>query len=136
MIYVLDASIVLTVILEMKPKLVEDIKTLLRSAKNGKYKLISSDFLKIEVANGLRFNEKNKNKAEKLFQHYVNLPIAYLPLETVILEKSLSTAFVLGTTVYDTSYHILAKAQGAIFLTCDSEYYKKAKELGDIELIS
>lgn len=133
--YVVDASIVLVGLLESRESLVKKIKEIFLSAKKGKCVLISSSFLKIEVANGLRFNERDITKAGKLLNGFLDLPIKFISLNDVLYEQSLFKSYEFGTTVYDTSYHVLAKANGAIFLTCDEEYYKKAKSLGDIELL-
>lgn len=133
--YVVDASIVLVGLLESRKSLVKEIKDIFLSAKKGKCELISSPFLKIEVANGLRFNERDVAKANKLLNGFFDLPIKFISLNTVLYEQSLSKSYEFGTTVYDISYHVLAKAQGAIFLTCDEDYYQKAKNFGDIELL-
>jgi predicted nucleic acid-binding protein len=133
--YVVDASVILTEVLDSRKELSDSIKKYLISAEKGKIELYSSEFLKMEVANGIRFNEKDISKARKILRISLKLPIKFILLDPAIYEESLSISFKLGTTVYDTSYHILAKAQNATFLTCDEEYYKKAKSLGDIELI-
>src|SRR3990167_503138 len=133
--YVVDASVVLVGLLESRADLVEKVKNVFKSSAEVKVKLLSSQFLKIEVANGIRFNERNETKARKLFEGFFDLPIKFVELNESLYDQSLQTSYDLGTTVYDTSYHILAKTQNAIFLTCDEDYYKKAKSLGDIELI-
>ncbi len=133
--YVVDASIILTEILESRKEIADQIKEYLISAEKEKIELFSTVFLKMEVANGIGFNEKDIPKASRLLKVFFKLPIRFITIDNVIYEESLSTSYKLGTTVYDTSYHILAKAQNATFLTCDENYYKKAKSLGDIELI-
>jgi|SRR3989339_1225139 len=133
--YVIDASVVLVGILESRKGLVEKTRSLFLMAKEDGCELISSQFLKIEVSNGIRFNERDVDKANRLLNGFFNLPINFVSLSKSLYEQSLSSSYKLGTTVYDTSYHILAKAQGATFLTCDEEYYKKAKSIGDIELL-
>ena len=50
-------------------------------------------------------------------------------------KKALEIAYELGTTVYDASYHVLAIARNAIYITADKKYFDKAKQLGNIELI-
>jgi len=42
-------------------------------------------------------------------------------------------AYFLKTSFYDTSYHFLAKLLKRDFITCDTEYFKKAEKLGNIE---
>lgn len=133
--YILDASVVLAVILESGEGLVEKVKDVFKASVKGKVKLSSSHFLKLEVANGIRFNEKDEAKAQKLYEGFFGLPIKFIDFNESLYKQSLQTAYDLGTTVYDTSYHILAKSQNAVFLTCDEKYYQKAKDLGGIELI-
>lgn len=133
--YVVDASVILTEILESRKGVVDQIKEYLISAEKRKIELFSTSFLETEVANGIRFSEKNQQKASKLLKVFFKLPIKPIALESVLYDEILLVSYKLGTTVYDTSYHILAKAQNAIFLTCDEDYYKKAKSFGDVELI-
>ena len=133
--YVIDASVVLVALLESRKDLVDNAKKIFLSAKNGRVELVSSSFLKMEVANGLRFNEKDSEKATKIYRGFLDLPIKFISLSKNLYQKSLFNAYKLGTTVYDTSYHILAKARNATFLTCDEDYYQKAKGLGDIKLL-
>lgn len=133
--YVLDASAVLVLVLENRDSLVEKVKTIFKSSAAGKAKLISSQLLKLEVANGIRFNEKDETKAQRLYKSFFDLPIKFIDLSESLYNQSLKISYNLGTTVYDTSYHILAKSQNAIFLTCDEKYYNKAEKLGNIELV-
>jgi len=42
-------------------------------------------------------------------------------------------AYFLKASFYDTSYHFLAKLLKGDFITCDTEYFKKAKKLGNIK---
>ncbi len=133
--YVVDASVVLRGILEVKKAVVDEIREYFVQAEGNKLELHSQSFLKMEVANGIRFNEKDASKSTKLLDVFFKLPIKFVDLNQTLYEESLLISYKLGTTVYDTSYHILAKAHGAVFLTCDEEYYRKAKALGDVELI-
>ena len=134
--YVVDASVVLTGILENQKTVVDEVREYFVQAEGNKLELYSSSFLKMEVCNGLRFNEKDLSKSTKLLSVFFKLPIKFIDFNHALYEESLSTSYKLNATVYDTSYHILAKAHNAVFLTCDEEYYKKAKGLGDIELIA
>ena len=134
-VYVVDASIVLQTSLNESESVKIFFGKLLKDAEQDKIILISSKLLPIEVANGLRYGIKDKEELIDTFRDFLKTPIKTLVLTNVQKEKTLEIAFDLGTTVYDTSYHVLAKAHNAVFLTCDQEYYKRAKELGDIELI-
>ncbi|MEK7168495.1 MAG: type II toxin-antitoxin system VapC family toxin [Patescibacteria group bacterium] len=133
--YVLDASIILVSLLESRKGVLDKINTYLFDIQKVKLKALSVDFLKTEVANGLRFGLSDPEKATKFFNSFLSLPIKYEKLDTPLYEEAIYLAFKYKTTIYDTLYHVLAKAQNAVFLTCDEDYYKKAKDLGDIELI-
>jgi len=133
--YLLDASVVVRYLLSSSEEVAKRLPLLLRGVKDSKFKLYSSFLLSLEVCNSLRFSLADKQKLETVLSKLFKLPIKYLKLTNAQLAEAASLSYDLGTTVYDTSYHILAKAHNAIFLTCDEDYYKKAKDLGDIELI-
>jgi len=133
--YLIDASVVLKSILNEDTSVSKKFEELLKEVASGKTQILSQKFLITEVANGVRYGEKDKTAGLQYLKVFLELPIKYLTLSKNHYETILETSYDIETTVYDTSYHILAKAQGAIFLTCDDDYYKKAKSLGDIELI-
>lgn len=134
--YVLDASSVLRYLLEEEINLItKRIEKVLKDTQKGKAKLFSSHLLPLEVGNGLRFTLKDEKLAEAAFDIFLKLPVDLLPFSKALLQKILSQSYLLKTTFYDTSYHLLAKTRGATFVTSDREYYKKAKELGDIEFL-
>lgn len=130
-----DASFATTSLLQENIKIENYFKKLLSEAEKKRRILISSKFFVLEVANALRFTIKDKEKCLQILKDFTLLPIKTLVLSKNQVQLAVSTSYELGTTVYDTSYHVLAKAHGATFLTCDEDYYKKAKILGDIELI-
>ncbi|KKQ42682.1 MAG: hypothetical protein US60_C0014G0003 [Microgenomates group bacterium GW2011_GWC1_37_8] len=133
--YLIDASIVLKSILNEDASVSEKFQELLKKVVSGKTQISSQKFLITEVANGIRYGEKDKTAGTQYLKVFLELPIKYLTLSKNLHKIILEASYDIGTTVYDTSYHILAKAQGAIFLTCDENYYKKAKDIGDIELV-
>ena len=134
-IYVIDASVILKVFLNESTSVIDEFSTILKKTQEKKVTLLSSKMLNIEVANGLRFSVKDQVEAIKTFKDFMSLPIKTFVITKLQNEKTIKLSYELGTTVYDTSYHVLAKAHNAIFLTCDEKYYEKAKDLGDIELI-
>ena len=133
--FVIDASVVLKALLKESDTVIKKFTKILKEAQNGQAVLLSSKFLAIEIANGLRFTVKDKEEALKIFKDFMRLPIKTLVLTSSQKEKALLTSYDLGTTVYDTSYHVLSKSYDAVFLTSDKSYYDKAKELGQIEFI-
>ena len=133
--YLIDASVILKSILNEDTSVSKKFEELLENVVSGKIEIVSQKFLITEVANGIRFREKDKNLGLKYLEAFLQLPIKYLTLSKNQYKKVLQLSYEFGTTVYDTSYHILSKACSATFLTCDEEYYKKAKSLGDIEFV-
>jgi len=134
-VVLVDASVVVTALLTENLKVENHFKGLLKKAESENLRLISSKLLNLEVANALRFGINDDEKCLKVWKDFVSLPIKTYILTKGQLGLAIKTSYSYGTTVYDTSYHILAKAQGATFLTCDEDYYDRAKNLGDIELI-
>lgn len=132
---VIDASVILCFLLDEKQSLSAQIETLLKKAQKGKIEILSSFLLPLEVGNGLRFSLKDPILSNEVFQRFLSLPIRYINLSKVQLQKALELSYKYSTTFYDCSYHVLAQIQNAQFLTCDNEYFEKAEELGSIELL-
>jgi predicted nucleic acid-binding protein len=133
---ILDASIVLTGLLCADEKKTAIIKKIIKEGKGGKREIWSTDFLSIEVANGLRFSIKDSQLAQEVFEKFKMLPIQLFDLNSHHLKEIMSWSYEMNTTVYETSYHFLSILMKATYFTCDEEYYKKAKQRGSIELIS
>ena len=112
------------------------LKHILKKVMEGEVILISSKLLDFEVANALRFGTKYKEKSLDVWNDFVSLPIKKYVLTKKEFAEVIRHSYLNNTTVYDTSYHLLAISKGAKFLTCDSEYFKKAESLGSIELFS
>ena len=133
--YFIDASVILKTILKESDSVARKVGGILKLASSGKTEILSQKLLAIEVANGFRYGTKEVSESLEYFKVFLKLPIKYVISTKTQLKKVIETSFELDTTVYDTSYHILAKAHNAVFLTCDEDYYKKAKVLGDVELL-
>ena len=133
--YFIDASVILKTILKESDSVARKVGGILKLASSGKTEILSQKLLAIEVANGFRYGTKEVSESLEYFKVFLKLPIKYVISTKTQLKKVIETSFELDTTVYDTSYHILAKAHNAVFLTCDEHYYKKAKVLGDVELL-
>ncbi len=132
--YVIDASIVLKSLLSEDLTVAAKLEKILNEIKAGGAEILSHDLINIEVANGLRFTLKDKGVAIETYQKFLRLPLKIISLTKAQQEKTLDLSYDFHTTVYDTSYHILAKSHGAIFLTSDADYFKKAKTLKGVEL--
>lgn len=133
-IYVVDASILLTALLEKSETVSRKVKEIFKAVRAKKTKIYSSNLLPLEMANGLRFTIKDRKLAGETFRKFSALPIIFFNLKIEHLGKVLELAYRQGTSVYDTSYHFLAKMLMGTFLTCDRKYYEKAKGLKSIEL--
>ena len=133
--YVLDASAVLTFLSEKNPAVARKFKRVLREAENGKAKLYSTHLLPLEIGNGLRFSFTDEGLTTEIFKNFFELPIELLTFSPPQLQKILDLSYQFKTSYYDTSYHLLAKLIGGIFITCDAKYFRKAKGFGNVELL-
>lgn len=133
--YVVDASIVISSLIVPSRKIAKRFNSILKENQKGKVEILSSDLLAIEVANGLRFSVKDQALAQEYFDRFAKLPIKIHYFKPGQMLEVLKLAYQLGTTVYDSSYHYLAKLFGGIFITADKKYFEKAKELGSVELV-
>jgi len=133
--YIIDTSIILKAILKEDDSVAKVFLKLLNGTKTNRTQIFSQQLLITEVANGIRYTEGSCELGQKYFDIFLELPIKYLTITEAVHKKILEVSYTTGTTVYDTSYHILAKEYKAVFLTSDEDYYKKACVLGDIELV-
>ncbi len=133
--YVVDASFIAKSILEEDESVLLRFRNIFKLVSKNKIKITAPFFLITEVANAIRYSTKDEKEAVLTFEDFLLLPIELTEVSLFSYKKIIELSYLQNTTVYDTSYHVLALEQNAIFLTCDGEYYKKAKELGNIELI-
>jgi predicted nucleic acid-binding protein len=89
----------------------------------------------LEVANGLRFTLNDSEIGRKIFADFSRLPLEYFDLKPNQIKEILNLAYRVEATVYDTSYHFLARLLGGELLTCDREYFEKAQSLGSINFV-
>ncbi len=132
---VIDASVILVYLLEEQKSVADKVASLLKKAEQKSIVLLSTSLFPLEVANGLRFSMKDASHAAEILNDFSILPIEIIALNNIQIKKALEIAYELGTTVYDASYHVLAIARNAIYITADKKYFDKAKQLGNIELI-
>ena len=132
--YVVDASLILKSLLGEDSGVAKKFAGLLKKVKVGEVEIFSHHLIVLEVANGLRFTLKDKDLALEIFETFLQLPFKIISLSNTQQVKTLGLSYDLGTTTYDTSYHVLAKSRGAVFVTSDGDYYKKAKQLNGVEL--
>lgn len=133
--YILDASVILTFLLGENSAVKEKFPKILRQAQKGKVKLCSSYLLPLEIGNGLRYTLKDSFLSGEVLKKFIKLPIDFFVFSPLHYKKILQLSYLLETSFYDTSYHFLAKRLRGVFLTCDAQYYKKAKKLKNIEFL-
>jgi len=133
--YILDASVILTFLLGNNLKLNKSFITLLKENQKGNNQLYSIALLPLEVGNGLRYSLDEENLAKEALVKFLKLPVKLFSLTEAHYQKILLLSYQLKTSFYDTSYHWTAKLLKGIFLTCDKDYFKKAKQLGSIKLL-
>lgn len=133
--YILDASVVVNLLLGKENRAAAAVKRILKEAEKGKTKTYSSPLLIFEVGNSLRYALTDSLIADEPFQQFLDLPISYFEFEQGHHLQILKQSYSLKTSFYDTSYHFLAQLLDGTFLTADEDYFKKAKNLGHIELV-
>lgn len=133
--YVFDASVVLGFLLNESILLRRNIEKIVREVDLGKAAIFSSPLINLEVANGLRFRLVNKLEAVSGYERFLDLGLTVYTPDSKGVEQIILMAFEVNATVYDCFYHFVANELGGTFLTCDKEYFKKAKKLGGIEFV-
>lgn len=132
---ILDSSFVCRSVLAEESSAALTMEKILREEKAGKVALYSSNLFFLEMGNALRFSQIEQNKVEIFLETILKFPIEYFSFKKKHIMQIVELSFDLDTTVYDTSYHFLAKLLGGVFLTCDKKYFEKAREIGNIEFI-
>jgi predicted nucleic acid-binding protein len=133
---VIDASVVIGYLINSNKEAAVQFPKLLSEAYGKRIKILSLNFLPLEVANGLRYSKTDREITEGALTRFTKLPLKLIALSNQLLFKAVSYAYVNKTTVYDTAYHLLAISRNSILLTCDRQYYSAAGKLGNIQLLS
>lgn len=133
-IIVLDASVILSFLLGESASIVKEVKNIAQKAKSNKTKVYESPLLLLAVGNALKHKLKPE-KAIKTYAHLKKLNIIYQSFTHEDLEEIIKASYQFNTTVYDTSYHYLAKILDGTFITCDRVYFQKSKSWGNIKVV-
>lgn len=136
MVYVIDASVVLTALLHKSGKVDEYFRSVLYQKKKDKVQIYSSPFILLEIANGLRFTLDDVAVSEEILGRFKMLPIDYFAVSDQHIQEALRKSYHYDTTVYDSIYHVIAKLLNGTLLTCDRHYFIKAKDWGNIKLLT
>jgi predicted nucleic acid-binding protein len=131
----LDASVIVRALLKEDQTAEVFIRRLFEQREQGAVKLFSQPLLDLEVANALCYSAANLEDVSLIMEDYWALDLKQLTPTKKQVAQIVDLAIELKTTVYDISHHILALERGAVFVTADEDYYKKARELGSVELV-
>lgn len=130
-VIVSDASVLLTALFGTNDRVATKLDRLLHDKTSTVHIL---PFTVIEFANGVRFSTRDMPTATRTFERFTALALPVLELTPPDIHAIVDLSYRLDTTIYDTSYHYVALMHEGIFVTCDKGYYKKASQLGHIEL--
>ena len=130
--YIIDASVIVTSLSDQSGNVNKKFRSLLNE-KGGQ--LISTVFLDLEVANAIRFLDRDITRVKNYLDAFFELPIKKVNLNKGQIQEVVNISATNETTVYDTSYHFLAISMDGVFVTCDRDYFQKSKHLGYIEYL-
>jgi hypothetical protein len=133
--YVLPATFVLQALSKQKADLTHKLIELVENNQKQVIKLYTLPLFYTQLTNGLNFSYFSLSRAQELLSQCLNLPVEIHSLQPRDYQKILELAHHQKTSIYDTSYHYLAKILSATLLTCDKKYFRKAQNFGNIELI-
>ena len=133
--YILDASFILTSFASKAPEVRSRLKSILLDVKENKAQIYAPELIHFELGNGIRFSYQDSVDRQLVFESCIQLPMQLFHFENHHLQQILEQCAQTQTTYYDSSYHYLAILLNGVFLTCDQVYFKKAKNLGYIELV-
>mgnify|MGYP001212112675 CR=1 FL=1 len=127
---ILDASVLVNLLIGESNKQTKAIAAIKRKG----LKCISS-FTFIEVLNSLRYELKDLQLVLNSIEKLNSLELKVLEVDQNILTAALKISLKVNDTIYDASYHALALIYDLTFVTFDERYYRKAKALGNIQLL-
>lgn len=133
--FVVDASYVAAFLLKETVFVEKSFRDIYKLSLSKSAAIYSSPILVSELTNILRFKFLDVEEATDVYRAFLDLPILSYSLSGSDWEDILKLSYELDTTVYDTSYHAVARLLGGTFLTCDKKYFQKAKKLGGIEFV-
>ena len=131
--YIIDASLIVTSLSDKSGQVNKKLQSLL---SNRGTQLLSTVFLDFEVANAIRFLDRDIMRVKNYLDAFFELPIKKVDLSKGQIQKVVNMSFTNGTTVYDASYHFLAISRDGIFVTCNHEYFQKSHHLNHIQLLA
>ncbi len=132
-IFILDASTVLEAILKQKYHEVAEKIFFLKDSY--KISVLLPEIFYFEFFNVLS-KEIGKDGAFETYKAFIEKQVSVVPLEADLIEEALDLIKKYPKiSFYDASYHALAKAYHADFITADEKYYELTKKEGNIKLL-
>lgn len=132
-IYVLDNSVILKILLPEEGS--EKVGKLFRLKEKFQVSILVPDIFRYEFFNILLKGMTMENVL-KCYHQIIHPQFSILPLEVDLIEEAdkLIKKYP-KISLYDASYHALAKAYKAVFVTADEKYYAMTKKEGHITLL-
>src|SRR3972149_8194946 len=107
----------------------QDAIMLLKERYEGEVALIAPTLLRAEVANTLYTYVKRsiveRGDAELSLKNFSLFPLTYVETDWEALVEAFSASLIVGLSVYDAVYLVLAKKMNASLVTSDREILKK-----------
>ena len=131
---VVDASVILKWVFEQDEDELERARAIQRAAVQGKLRLLVPALWRFEVGNTLV--RKVADQAETWLALCQASGLEEVPVTEEVQGRTVVLCRRHGVTFYDASYHALALAYQAIFVTADRQYVAKAKASGSVAHLS
>ena len=126
--YVVDASVALKWYVQRGEADVKKAFRLLELYGRGQCVLRAPELLLLEVANALTLGHRLKlSDISEAFAHLRGLDLDLRTLQWTTLQSALDIASASDATVYDAYYLALALESGAVLVTADEKFSRKAR---------
>ena len=134
-VLVVDASVILKFAFRSAPGEHDTVKAeaLLKGWLKGDYEIILPKLWSFEVGNVLGM--KNPRLASEIMELLLEYRFSEVEMSPEICSRTFDIMEKFKTTFYDSVYHAISILNAAIFVTADSEYFKKVHRIGKIMLL-
>jgi predicted nucleic acid-binding protein len=129
--YIIDSTIILGLIF-LPPNKSKEIK---RFFKKNSENLYTNEFVKFQISAFLIKEFDDQEMIENVTEGLNDLPLQFLKVNDVILSTARKISMTRKVNFFTATYHAEAISRNETFVTLDNDYYKKAKDLGNIKLI-
>jgi len=134
-VLVIDASVILKIAFRSAPGEQDTVKAeaLLQGWLDGNYEIILPKLWTFEIGNVLGM--KNPRLASEIMELLLDYRFSEVEISPDICRQTFDIMEKCKTTFYDAVYHAIAILNAGVFVTADSEYYKKTRRIGKIMLL-